>query len=57
MSELYGRRIVYWTIMPILLIFIAISGAANSFGLLVAARFIAGFAGSGALAVGAGWYS
>jgi MFS family permease len=54
MSELYGRRIVYWSTMFSLLIFTAISGAANSVTLLTVMRLLAGFFGSGSLAVGAG---
>jgi MFS family permease len=54
LSELYGRRAIYWTTMPLLLIFTAISGAANSVPLLIVMRFFASFGGSGALAVGAG---
>jgi len=54
LSELYGRRAIYWGTMPLLLIFTAISGAANSVPLLIVMRFFAGATGSGALAVGAG---
>lgn len=54
LSELYGRRAIYWGTMPLLLAFTAISGAANSVLLLVVMRFFAGLGGSGALAVGAG---
>jgi MFS family permease len=54
LSELYGRRAIYWSTMPILLVFTAISGAANSVPLLSVMRFFAAMGGSGALAVGAG---
>ena len=54
LSEIYGRRAVYWATMPILLIFTAISGAANNVPLLIVMRFLAGSGGSAALAVGAG---
>ncbi len=54
LSELYGRRIVYWSTMALLLIFTGIAGAANSFALLTVMRFLAGTGGSAALAVGAG---
>jgi MFS family permease len=54
LSELYGRRAIYWTTMPILLTFTAIAGAANSVTLLIVMRFFAAMGGSGALAVGAG---
>ena len=57
LSELYGRRAVYWGTMPLLLIFTAISGGSNSIALLIFMRFLAGTGGSGALAVGAGMYS
>lgn len=57
MSELYGRRVVYWTTMVCLLVFTGISGAANSIALLTVMRLLAGFLGSGALAVGAGTLS
>ncbi len=40
--------------MPLLLIFTGVSGASNNIALLSVMRFMAGFAGSGALAVGAG---
>jgi MFS family permease len=54
LSELYGRRPVYWTSMPLLLIFTAIAASSNSIAVLIIFRFLAGFGGSGALAVGAG---
>lgn len=54
LSELYGRRIVYWVSMPLLLSFTAICGLSNSVTLLICMRFIASLTGSGALAVGAG---
>ncbi|RKF64426.1 Polyamine transporter 4 [Erysiphe neolycopersici] len=54
LSELYGRRIVYWVSMPLLLSFTAICGLSNNITLLIVMRFIASLTGSGALAVGAG---
>ncbi|POS84109.1 hypothetical protein EPUL_005485 [Erysiphe pulchra] len=54
LSELYGRRIVYWVSMPLLLSFTAICGLSNNIILLICMRFIASLTGSGALAVGAG---
>jgi len=54
LSELYGRRAVYWTTLPLLLIFTAIAGSANSITLLIVMRLLAGIGGSGSLAVGAG---
>ncbi|KAH8769449.1 putative polyamine transporter 4 [Hyaloscypha sp. PMI_1271] len=57
LSELYGRRAIYWTTMPILLTFTAMAGAANNVTLLIVMRFFAAMGGSGALAVGAGTIS
>jgi MFS family permease len=56
LSELYGRRSVYWTTLPLLLAFTAISGSANNIAVLIIFRFLAGVGGSGSLAVGAGMY-
>ena len=57
LSELYGRRSIYWTTMPLLLIFTAIAASSNNIATLISFRFLAGFGGSGALAVGAGNYT
>ena len=54
LSELYGRRNVYWTTLPLLLIFTAIAGSANNIPQLLVFRLLAGIGGSGALAIGAG---
>jgi MFS family permease len=54
LSELYGRRVVYWSTMTLLLIFTAIAGSANNIAVLIIFRFLAGVGGSGSLAVGAG---
>lgn len=54
MSEMYGRRIVYWVTLPLLMLFIAMSGSANNISLLTVMRLLAGIGGSGALAIGAG---
>ena len=54
LSELYGRRIIYWTSLPLLVIFTGISGASNNITQLIVNRFIAAVCGSGTLAVGAG---
>ncbi|RKF79575.1 Polyamine transporter 4 [Golovinomyces cichoracearum] len=54
LSELYGRRIVYWISMPLLIIFTSICGASNNIAFLIIMRFLASLTGSGALAVGAG---
>ncbi|RDW67627.1 hypothetical protein BP6252_09023 [Coleophoma cylindrospora] len=53
-SELYGRRVVYWSTLPMLLIFTGIASAANNISVLIIFRVLAGIGGSGALAVGAG---
>lgn len=54
LSELYGRRIIYWTSMVFLLIFTAIAGCSTSMAMLIVFRFLAGVGGSGSLAIGAG---
>lgn len=53
-SELYGRRNIYWTTIPLLLIFTGVAGASKSIEQLIIARFLAGLGGSAALAIGAG---
>ncbi|EHL01081.1 putative Polyamine transporter 4 [Glarea lozoyensis 74030] len=53
LSELYGRRIIYWTSLPLLVIFMAIAGASENITQLIINRFIAAVCGSGTLAVGA----
>lgn len=53
-SELYGRRWIYWTNLPLLFIFNAIAAASRNFVALVIFRFLAGVGGSGVLAVAAG---
>ncbi|KAM7190943.1 polyamine transporter 4 [Rhypophila sp. PSN 637] len=54
LSEIYGRRIIYWTNFPILVVFNAVAAASDNFAALVICRFIAGVGGSGVLAVGGG---
>ncbi|KAL8747862.1 MAG: hypothetical protein Q9190_000310 [Brigantiaea leucoxantha] len=54
LSEMYGRRTLYWTNLPMLIIFNAIAGATDSLAVLIVFRFLAGLGGSGVLAVGAG---
>ncbi|KAF4636693.1 hypothetical protein G7Y89_g1382 [Cudoniella acicularis] len=54
LSELYGRRAIYWTTLPLLLIFTAVSGSSNNITQLIIGRLLAGACGSGALSVGAG---
>ncbi|KAH7412074.1 major facilitator superfamily domain-containing protein [Phaeosphaeria sp. MPI-PUGE-AT-0046c] len=54
LSEFYGRKIIYLVSSPIFMLFTLGSGLSKSFAGLVVCRFFAGFAGSPALAVGAG---
>jgi MFS family permease len=54
LSEIYGRRIIYWTSLPLLVIFTVIAGVSNNITQLIINRFIAAVCGSGTLAVGAG---
>jgi MFS family permease len=54
LSELYGRRIIYWTSLPLLVVFTVIAGVSNNITQLIINRFIAAVCGSGTLAVGAG---
>ena len=56
LSELYGRRSIYWTSLPLLVLFIGISGQSDNITQLIIARFIAAVCGSGTLAVGAGMF-
>lgn len=56
LSELYGRRIIYWTTLPLFAIFFSIAASTNHFAVLVIFRFLAGIGGSGSLAVGAGLF-
>lgn len=57
LSELYGRRNVYWSTIPLLLIFTGIAGAAQNVEQLIICRFLAGVGGSAALAIGAGVFA
>lgn len=54
LSEIYGRRAVYWFTLPWLMVFTAGAGVARNLQTLLVCRFIAGLGGSGGLAVGAG---
>ncbi|KAH7383974.1 major facilitator superfamily domain-containing protein [Pyrenochaeta sp. MPI-SDFR-AT-0127] len=54
LSEGHGRKIVYLVSSPIFMLFTLGSGFSKNFALLCVCRFIAGFTGSPALAVGAG---
>lgn len=54
LSEIFGRRIIYWTTLPMLFIFLGIAGASNNVPLLIVMRLLAGTGGSGTLAIGAG---
>ncbi|KID93274.1 Major facilitator superfamily domain, general substrate transporter, partial [Metarhizium majus ARSEF 297] len=56
-SEMYGRRCIYWTNLPMLIIFLVIAAASNNFAVLIVFRFLAGLGGSGVLAVAAGSFS
>jgi MFS family permease len=54
LSELYGRRNIYWVSVPTYMIFTAIAGAANNVPLLIIARFLASAGGSAPFAIAAG---
>lgn len=54
LSELYGRRVIYWSNLPMLVVFNAIAAASDNLAVLIIFRFLAGVGGSGVLAVGAG---
>jgi MFS family permease len=54
LSEIYGRRIMYWSSIPLLLAFTAGAGAAQNIETLIICRFLAGVLGSGPIAIGAG---
>lgn len=56
LSEIYGRRNVYWATLPLLLIFTAIAGSATNMPVLIVFRLLSGLGGSGALAIGAGMF-
>lgn len=53
-SEIYGRLIVYRVCLPMLMVFNIIAAASDNLTVLIVFRFLAGFGGSGVLAVGAG---
>jgi MFS family permease len=54
LSELYGRRIVYFVSMPLFLAFEAGAGAAQNIQTLIVCRFLASALGTAPLAIGAG---
>jgi MFS family permease len=54
LSEHHGRRIIYLVSAPIFMLFTLGAGFSKHFYSLVICRFVAGLAGSPALAVGAG---
>jgi MFS family permease len=54
LSERHGRRMIYLVSSPIFMLFTLGAGFSKHFYGLVICRFFAGFAGSPALAVGAG---
>jgi MFS family permease len=53
-SELYGRRIVYFISLPLSIAFNVVGGSANKFRIVVIARFMSALAGSPCLTVSAG---
>lgn len=53
-SEVFGRRLLYISTLLFLLAFTAAAGAAPNFSALLICRFLAGFLGSAAMAIGAG---
>ena len=53
-SETHGRRVVYFTSLPIAALFTLGAGFSQNFASLAITRFFAGFFGSPVLAVGAG---
>lgn len=56
-SELYGRSIVYHVCNLLFLVFTIISAVSVNMGMLIAFRFLAGFAGVGAVTIGSGTIS
>jgi MFS family permease len=54
LSELYGRRIVYFVCNVLFLILTIICGESINIGMLVAFRFLAGCAGAAPLSIGGG---
>lgn len=54
LSEVFGRRIVYFTVFPIFLLFTLGVGLSENFGSLIVLRFFAGMFGASAMSVVAG---
>ena len=54
LSESYGRRVVYWSSLPIFGLFTLGAGFSQSIAALCVCRFFAGFFGGPPLSVGAG---
>lgn len=54
LSELYGRTIIYHVCNVFFIIFLAGCAWANSMGMLIAFRFLSGFAGVAAVTCGSG---
>ncbi|ODV84119.1 hypothetical protein CANARDRAFT_67917 [[Candida] arabinofermentans NRRL YB-2248] len=54
LSELFGRKIVYCSTLPISMCFIAGVGVSKNIGQVLVLRFFAGFTSSAALAIGGG---
>ena len=53
-SETFGRRLVYWTSIPVFAIFVLGTGLSRTLPALAICRFFAGFFGSPGLTVGSG---
>ncbi|KPI39049.1 Polyamine transporter 4 [Cyphellophora attinorum] len=56
-SEVWGRRVVYISTLSFLLVFTGAGSGAPNFPALLVFRFLAGFLGSSAMAIGAGTVS
>jgi MFS family permease len=54
LSENYGRRVVYWSSLPVFGLFTLGAGFSQSIAALCICRFFAGFFGGPPLSVGAG---
>ncbi|MCJ1463530.1 hypothetical protein MMC07_002138 [Pseudocyphellaria aurata] len=53
-SETFGRRLVYWTSIPFLALFLLASGLSQNLASLTIYRFLAGLFGSPGLSIGSG---
>ena len=54
LSEVFGRRPIYLSTLPLLMGWTFAAGCAENIEILVICRFLAAFCGSAALAIGAG---